>query len=208
MIRTLLFAFLTFVAGPLDVRAAEFSDAQRTDLARVSAYLNSIESAQGRFVQIGPDGALDEGTFYLRKPGRVRFEYDDPNPNVVVSDGITIAVENSRLRTTDRYPLVESPLTLLLSVDIDLVSDERVVSISREPGALSFTVRQDQGLAQGEITLVFADTGGSLELRQWEVVDAQGLRTLVALTALNEGVEIPARLFIIQDLDPFSRRNN
>ena len=102
MIRILLFAFLTFAAGPLDARAAEFSDEQKTDLARISTYLNSIESAQGRFVQIGPSGALDEGTFYLRKPGRVRFEYDDPNPNVVVSDGITIAVANARLRTTAR----------------------------------------------------------------------------------------------------------
>ena len=203
MIRNVL-AALCFCVFAHAASAAEFSQAERADLARVSVYLNSINSAEGRFVQIGPDGKSDEGMFYLRKPGRLRFEYDAPNPTVVVSDGTTIAVENARLRTTDRYPLVDSPLRLLLSEDIDLTADPRIVAVMRQDGALTMTARQAQGPAQGEITLVFADSGSSLELRQWEVLDAQGLRTLVALASLTEGVEIPARHFIIQDLDPFS----
>jgi outer membrane lipoprotein-sorting protein len=186
-------------------RAPAFTEAQKADLTRVSDYLNSIRTAQGRFVQISADGRSLSGTLYLRKPGRLRFEYDTPNPTLVVSDGSTIAVSNTKLKTTDRYPLVDSPLRILLSDKIDLAADARVSGTRRETGTLVVTARQPSGPAQGEITLFFADAGSSLELRQWEVVDAQNLRTLVALSGLRTGVELAPRLFVIQELDPFKR---
>jgi len=186
--------------------AADFGPEDAQALARMSDYLNAIESAEGRFFQIGPDGSTDEGTFYLRKPGRVRFEYAAPNPNLIIADGATIAIENSDLNTTDRYPLTDSPLRLLLSDDVDLVTDPRIASVRREPGALSVTARQEDGLAPGEITIEFADSGTGLDLRQWEVIDAQGLRTIVVLTELREGVALSPALFIIEDQNPFGRR--
>jgi outer membrane lipoprotein-sorting protein len=186
--------------------AAEFSAEERAVLDRVSTYLNGIESAQGNFVQIAADGMSDDGIFYLRKPGRVRFEYAAPNPNLIVADGATIAVSNSDLNTTDRYPLTDSPLRLLLSNDVDLTDDPRVVAVRQEAGALRVTARQEDGLAQGEITLEFADTGTALELRQWEVTDAQGLRTLIAVTDLRQGVTLSPALFLIEDDNPFGRQ--
>jgi outer membrane lipoprotein-sorting protein len=186
--------------------AADFGAEDEAALARVSAYLNGIESAEGQFFQIGPDGSSDQGMFYLRKPGRVRFEYDAPNPNLIVADGSTIAIQNSDLDTVDRYPLTESPLTLLLNDDIDLTDDPRITEVHREAGALSVTARQEEGATPGEITLQFVDTGASLELRQWEVLDAQGLRTVIAVTDLREGVNLSPALFIIEDENPFGRR--
>src|SRR5690606_26433282 len=47
----------------------------RADLERVSLYLNGLKDLQGGFLQVGPDGSLAEGRFYLRRPGRLRFEY-------------------------------------------------------------------------------------------------------------------------------------
>ena len=205
MNRIALAAVLALLAAA-PAAAAAFGAADQADLRRVSDYLNSIQSAEGRFLQIGPDGRVEEGRFYLRKPGRVRFEYNPPNPNLIVADGVTIAVENSQLKTTDRYPLTDSPLRLLLSSGVDLGADPRIVSVRREEGGLGITARQDSGLAQGEITLQFADAAGALELRQWEVVDAQGLRTIVAVSEMRRGVDIPARLFVIEELSPFQRQ--
>jgi len=99
---------------------ATFTDAQRAALERVSAYLNSIRTLKGGFVQIDPNGDLEQGEFYLAKPGRMRFEYHPPNPTLIVSDGDTVAVKNSKLNTVDRYPLVDTPLDLLLNDKIDL----------------------------------------------------------------------------------------
>ena len=208
MRRILLAAVLALAAPALALAAAPpFTDQQKAELGRVSAYLNSIHSLTGRFLQIGADGAPQEGAFYLRKPGRLRFEYDKPSPVLVVADGSTIAVSNSQLHTTDRYPLLNSPLRMLLSNEVNLADDSRVSAVTDEPGAISVTARQTSGPAQGQITLTFADTGSSLELRQWDVLDAQGMRTVVVVKDLKTDVDIPARLFVIQDLSPFSHHD-
>ena len=185
---------------------APLTDTENADLKRVSDYLNTIKSVQGRFTQIAADGRTAQGTFYLRKPGRIRFEYDKPNPILIVADGSSVAVSNSQLKTTDRYPLINSPLRLLLSESTDLVTDRRISDIKKEAGALSFTARETVGPARGSITLLFADTG-ALELRQWEVVDAQGIRTTIALNDVRQDANIPANLFVIQELSPFKRNN-
>jgi len=185
------------------------SAAQKEELKRVSTYLNTLKTVQGRFMQIAADGRSTQGAFYLKKPGRVRFEYDKPNPNLIVADGSTVAVSNSNLKTTDRYPLLNSPLKLLLSENLDLTRDSRIVKVETEPGALSFTARESAGPAPGSITLFFADAGSAgLELRQWEVLDAQGVRTRVVLNDLHQVADIPPRLFVIQDLSPFKKRDN
>jgi outer membrane lipoprotein-sorting protein len=189
-------------AGPLTNRLPpHFSDAEKGDLKRISAYLNTLKSVQGRFLQVGGDGKQEQGNFYLKKPGRVRFEYQKPNPNLVIADGATVAVLNADLHTTDRYPLGNSPLRLLLSDNIDLASDSRISAVKHEPGALSMTARD----TMGRITLSFADSGSGLELRQWDVVDAQGSHTTIVVNEMRQAADIPARLFIIEDLSPFKR---
>lgn len=189
-------------AGPI---APHFSEAERSDLKRISAYLNTIKEVQGRFTQVNADGKTEQGIFYLKKPGRVRFEYQKPNPNLVIADGATVAVENSTLKTTDRYPLLNSPLRLLLSNDIDLINDPHIVALKREQGALFVTAEEKSVAASGSITLTLADSGGSLELRQWNVVDAQGAHTTVVLNDMRQAADIPARLFVIEDLSPFKK---
>jgi outer membrane lipoprotein-sorting protein len=179
---------------------------QKGDLKRVSDYLNTIKSVQGRFTQLAADGRSVQGRFYLRKPGRIRFEYDMPNPILIVADGSSVAVSNSQLKTTDRYPLINSPLRLLLSENTNLVTDPRISEVKKEPGILSFTARETTGPARGSITLVFSDNG-QLELRQWEVVDAQGMRTTIALNEVRQDANIPPTMFVIQELSPFKRNN-
>ena len=185
-------------AGPL---APHFSDVEKADLKRISAYLNTLKNVEGRFLQVGGDGRQAQGNFYLKKPGRVRFEYQKPNPNLVIADGATVAVQNADLHTTDRYPLLNSPLRLLLSDNIDLNSDSRIAAVKHEAGALSLTARD----TMGRITLTFADSGSGLELRQWDVVDAQGSHTTIVVNEMRETADIPPRLFVIEDLSPFKK---
>src|SRR5215467_8052583 len=180
------------------VPRANFSDAQRAELKRISEYLNSLKSVQGHFLQIDASGKTEHGDFYIKKPGRVRFEYEKPNPNLIIADGTTVAVENSALKTTDRYPLLSSPLRLLLSNDVDLAADPRITALNKEQGALNVTATERDGPATGRITLTLADSGANLELRQWEVVDAQGTRTVVSVNDMRQVADIPARLYVIE----------
>ncbi len=173
----------------------EMSDRDRADLDRVSAYLNAIHTMKAAFVQIGPEGQVDEGMFYIEKPGRMRFEYTPPNPTLVVSDGSTVAVENRKLETVDRYPIWSTPLNLILSNDVNLKKNQEIADVERQPGELIVNARSHSSNVNGNITLVFAEP--NLELRQWTVVDPQGLATTVSIRDVRQGVPLDSALFII-----------
>ena len=68
------------VASVASAAAAPLKPQDLADLSRISAYLNTITSLKSNFVQVGPNGELDQGVIYARKPGRLRFEYAPPSP--------------------------------------------------------------------------------------------------------------------------------
>lgn len=186
-------------------RYATFTAEQRAELTRVSAYLNSIRSLKGGFIQIDPNGALEHGEFYLSKPGRMRFQYQPPNPLLIVSDGDTVAVKNAKLNTVDRYPLTDTPLDLILGDKIDLNSNLAITGMAEDQSAIVIHARSQSSHAQGDISIAFAKE--PLELRQWTVVDAQGLSTTVALKDVETGVALPENLFVLRDTkNPFTRK--
>ena len=175
----------------------KLSAQDKTDLDRVSAYLNSIKSMEGSFLQIGPNGQSEHCLGVLEKPGRMRFEYADPNPVLIVADGSTVFVHNSQLNTTDHYPLSQTPLELILSNRINLRDRAEIIGLSHGSGTLTVSARSHSSRAQGNITLVFAEP--NIELRQWTVVDAQGLSTTVALRNVQFGASMADTLFKFAD---------
>ena len=169
----------------------------RGDLLRISNYLNGIGTLEGNFVQIGPDGDLSEGVFYLRRPGRMRFDYQPPNPALIIADGVWVGVCDTQIDTFDRFPLSETPLDLLLRDRVDLRKEGAVQSIDRSGGQLRVKAVDPDAPDQGSITMVFADN--PLALRQWVVVDNQGLTTTVALSETRANVKLGGELFFIDD---------
>jgi outer membrane lipoprotein-sorting protein len=186
-----------FIPGLPAPAPAQMSGADARDLARISNYLNGVTTMEGNFIQIGHDGELSEGQFYLRRPGRIRFEYKPPNPALVVADGVWVGVYDTRLNTLDRIPLRSTPLDILLRKKVDLRNDGAIRSIERSPGLMRVTAIDPDEPDQGSITMVFADN--PLELRQWIVVDSQGLTTTVALSEMRSNVELDPNLFFIED---------
>jgi outer membrane lipoprotein-sorting protein len=209
--RRFALAVLVFITTPLLMagglpapsRPRDLSEADRVALDGISASLNRMATLKGDFVQVDPSGDVDQGAFYISKPGRMRFEYKPPSPTLIVSDGRTIAVANTRLNTVDRYPLSETPLGLVLGNDIDLRHSPALVSIQREPGLIVVGARSNLNIARANISLVFSDPG--YELRQWTVIDNQGLTTTVALRDLVPGAVLSPSLFQLPGKNPFAR---
>jgi outer membrane lipoprotein-sorting protein len=197
-------AFAAFLVTGAAAQAAPLKAQDVTDLNKISAYLNTITSLQASFVQVGPNGELDQGTIYARKPGRLRFEYAPPSPYLIVSDGTTIAVANQKLRTVDRYPLIDNPLSLILRESVDLTKDSRITAVERQAGTLRITATEKTGPVKGQVTLIFAYP--ATELRQWIITDAQGLQTMIALKNMKTEVQLAPELFILRDVDRFGRR--
>lgn len=167
------------------------------ELARISAYLNSITTLTGDFVQIDPDGILSEGRFYMSRPGRIRFEYKDPNPALVVSDGFWVGVQDKRYGNVERYPLSETPLNLILKENVDLRREGAVEGVQVTDGQMRVRARDPEHADRGSITMIFGSN--PLELRQWIIDDAQGGATTVALSAMRANVEIAPSQFVVPE---------
>lgn len=193
----LALALLTPLAGAQAApQGAPLGPQDRADIDRITGYLKSIEHLQGGFLQVGPDGSITEGMFYLRRPGRLRFEYAPPTELVVVADGTWVIVKEEDY-TAQRYPIGATPLNLLLASDVDLSRSSDVREVKREPGLLRVTLADPSGEAPGDLTLVFDEP--QLQLRQWIVRDAQGLQTTIALRNIEGGIKADNALFVVRD---------
>jgi outer membrane lipoprotein-sorting protein len=188
--------------APAATAMAAGPERDRVDLQRVAAALNAVRTLKGGFVQVGPNGEMENGTVYVNKPGRMRFEYAKPSPYLIVADGVSVAVGNSELKTVDRYPLIDNPLSLILDDVVDLEKNQVISRIERKPGQLVVTAKRDDGSLKGQVTLIFTEP--AMELKQWVVTDAQGLQTMITLQGVETGVSLNPELFILRDVNKFA----
>lgn len=198
----LFVAFVTAGGGAARAEAstgkaeAALSEEDRLALDEASAYLSSLENMQGDFLQVGPDGSVAEGQFYMRRPGKLRFEYQPPENLLVVADGTWVAVKDSSA-AAQRYPIASTPLSLILSKNVDLQEEARILNVEEQPGSLLVTLADRSGEAPGQITLIFDRP--KMQLRQWVVTDVQGLQTTVALRNVQTGIRADNSLFVLRD---------
>lgn len=164
-------------------------------LAQLSQYLNGIRTAQGAFTQINADGSISTGTIYMRRPGRVRFEYDADDVLVMAGGGQVAIFDGRSNQRPEQYPLRRTPLNLILERDVDLGRSGMVVGHVADATSTRVTARDPENPDIGQITLVFTDD--PIQLRQWVIVDEVGSETTVILGELQEGVSLGARLFNI-----------
>ncbi|QPC43341.1 outer-membrane lipoprotein carrier protein LolA [Kaustia mangrovi] len=194
-----LLALLAVTAGGPPATAAQearLTADQQAAVQRMASYFNQLRSLQGEFVQIGPRGQMSKGVFYLKKPGRLRFEYAPPNPFLVVSDGDYVIVNNRKSEEADYYPLSQTPLRMVLANDIDLGDEARVLDVNSRDGYTSVTLEDRNMLVPGQLTVVFDDKTN--ELRQWIIVDGNGNKTTISLTKLASGVNPDPSLFKVK----------
>jgi len=173
-----------------------FDANQKAQAARVSAYLSSLQTLAGNFIQVGPDGSKTKGEFYIQKPGKVRFEYAAPSPIAIVADGSMVAVRDRNLATQDIYPLSQTPLRYLLSDRIDLLKDTNVVSVTADDVFISVTIEEKQ-LLIGTSRLMLMVGAKDGQLKQWTVTDPQGYDTTVAVYNLDTSKKVDPGLFKI-----------
>jgi outer membrane lipoprotein-sorting protein len=189
------FSFL-HKGNPAPQTTTAFDAKQRALLDRISLYLSSVQTMVGNFVQIGPDGGRTQGTFYIQKPGKVRFEYNPPTPIDIIADGSSVVVRDRNLATQDLYPLSQTPLRYLLADRIDVLRDTDVVSVSSDDTFVTVVIEEKQ-LVVGTSRLMIMFDAKDLALKQWTVTDPQGLDTTVAVFNLDATKKPDPNLFVI-----------
>jgi len=188
-------AFLAMVPAKAQLAApAPLNSEELADVARINGFLNNLKNMSGRFLQINPDGVLSEGAFYIARPGRARFDYDEEDL-VVVARGQQLLIKEGTF-VTNELPLDGTPLKILLGRDIDLATDARIIAVDSRAGTLATTIQDPEAPELGQVTLIF--TGPTLQLQRWIVTDAQGLRTTISLTEINYPERIDPDLFRLE----------
>ncbi|WP_045388116.1 outer membrane lipoprotein carrier protein LolA [Falsirhodobacter sp. alg1] len=170
--------------------------AEKIPLSEISRYLNSLTTAQSDFTQVNPDGSVSTGKMMMHRPGRVRFEYAQPDNSVVMAGGSQVAVFDAKSnQAAEQYPLARTPLSIILAANVDL-SRARMVVGHTEVDNTTRVIAQDPAHPDyGTIDMVF--TANPTELRQWVVTDNAGAKTTVILGELEKGGNLPASLFSI-----------
>lgn len=173
-------------------------------LQRVQQWFADTRSLKADFVQINNEGKTATGKVWLRRPGRVRFEYDPPVPLMIVSDGLFVIFVDKQLDQVDRLPLIRSPLSILTADKVNIRKDTLLRGLSQEGGLIRLTVADKDAPDEGEITLVFQDD--PVALKQWIVHDAADRTTTITLQNTVINPSLPTRLFVYSDPAPGSDR--
>jgi outer membrane lipoprotein-sorting protein len=176
--------------------AGKLTPEQRVIVERVNNYLSGVQTLTGNFVQVGPDGSRTQGDFYIYKPGRVRFEYNDPSPIELIADGSSVVVRDRRLATQDVYPLSQTPLRFLLAERVDLTKDTNLVSVYADDVFVTVVLEEKNGVV-GTSRLMIMFSAKDMQLKQWTVTDPQGYDTTVAVYNLDTSKRPDPALFKI-----------
>ena len=188
-----LFALLCLFV-PLPASAAPET---APSIKKAEEYLRDLDTAKARFLQTASDGSQYIGTFYLSRPGKLRFEYDDPVKDFVVADGFFIYFYDSELGEQTNAPIGQTLADFLLRSDLKLSGDVTVKDVGRGGGLLQITLAQSADPAAGSLTLGFDEK--PFALKKWRVTDPQGSVTEVELFQLQEDVKLDGDLFVYRD---------
>ena len=171
--------------------------AAEVPLDTLSAYLNSLTTAEAPFVQVNADGSKAKGTIFIQRPGRARFEYSAPQKNLVLASGGMVAIFDAKSnQPPEQYPLARTPLNLILAQKVNLSAAKMVIG-HREVGTTTRVQAQDPKHPEyGTIELVFQEQ--PLALTQWIITDDIGNQTSVSLGTLKVGEIYPNSLFSIE----------
>lgn len=170
-------------------------DAQEQQTVReVEAYLNAITTMQARFTQLNSDGTIDSGTFYLWRPGRLRFEYDAPKSDYIVADGLLIHYWDHGIKDYSNAPIGSTLADFLLRKKIALSGDVVVTGLHRpQAGKLVLTMMQKDNPDSGDVRLLLDEK--PFRLLKWRVTDGVGNITETELLNIQEGVRLNPTLF-------------
>lgn len=193
---SLLLAPAVMTPGMAMAQARPLSAQDQALVDRATDYLQNLTEAKARFVQTDARGGQTQGTLYLSRPGRARFDYDAPSGLLVVADGSTVSVQDSRLKTFEKFPLGSTPLAIFLAKTIRFDKTVTVGAVQRTAEGFTIAARDSRRRIPGAIALSFADN--PMRLTGWTVTDAQNRATRVTLSNLAAVRSDPA-LYVLKD---------
>ncbi len=201
---SLLASGATAAPGAAPLPAVEMTPApSNAALAKVQVHLRGLTSMTADFMQTGSSSQSARGKLMLLRPGRIRFEYEPSVPTLIVANGNWLALVNYDTAQVQRWPIKDTPLSLLLDPATDIAKLGRVVAgPGALPGFLTVEASDPKRPQFGTIKLFFEPNSaspGGVSLSAWQVLDAQGNTTTIQLTNVRLNVAVAASAFSYRD---------
>ncbi|MEM9968253.1 MAG: outer membrane lipoprotein carrier protein LolA [Pseudomonadota bacterium] len=177
---------------------------EQIPLEDISRYLNDLRTAVSRFTQINDDGSISSGTVYIKRPGRVRFEYDPPETGLVIAGSNTVVIYDAKSnQPAETYPLRRTPLSVILARRVDLAQADMVIGHEFDGEATIVIAQDPENPEYGNIALRFG--AEPIALQGWRINTANGSQIDVLLNELTQDVRLENQLFDVgevrQDID-------
>jgi outer membrane lipoprotein-sorting protein len=195
-------AFTLALAAPMLVSAAE------PELMQVQQHLQGVSSMVASFAQTDRNGRTLTGTMTLKRPGKIRFQYQKGVPQLIVADGSSLYFIDYQVRQVDRWPIGNSPLAVLLNPKRDITKFSKLLP-TRDPNVVSIEVHDSQHPEYGRITMIFQKRPGApagLMLQGWVALDSQNNRTTIRLSDQHFNTSVSDGTFRWNDPRPQGRR--
>lgn len=174
-------------------------------VVQAEAYLQQLKTAKADFQIITPDGTLRQGTFYLKRPGRLRFEYANAPYDLIVADGTLINLYDATTKQAQSAPIAATLANFFLRKNMKLSGDLKVTHVEEDAEYVHITLVQAKDSDSGNLTLSFGKS--PFLLRGWRVAEYTGNVTRVRLRNLQQNIDLPANLFVYKDPSGKSKLN-
>jgi len=177
-------------------------------LDQAVAALRAIDTMKASFTQIGRGGQRLTGTMTLKRPGKIRFQYQKDVPVLIVSDGSRLTMLDYEVNQKQVWPIKNSPLGALLQPDGDIARFGTLMP-TNHPDVTSIRVRDTRHPEYGTLTLIFekkASAPGGMELAGWVSVDAQNTVTKILLDNQRYGMAVGNGTFTFKDVRARKKR--
>jgi outer membrane lipoprotein-sorting protein len=182
------------VSKDATVAGVEFDKRQLALIQKVSLYFNQMSDLKGAFVQTSADNKRAHGKFYVKRPGRFRFDYGPPSRVVILSDGEYLAIQDHDLKTDDRIALAQTPFRVLMRRDVDLLRDAHILEVQDVSDVIVLLLEDKNPDNPGRIKL-YLGKKPDLELKEWVTTDNQGLETRIELSEVTRVDNLDAGMF-------------
>ncbi|MDP8911947.1 MAG: outer membrane lipoprotein carrier protein LolA [Pseudomonadota bacterium] len=194
------FATLALIAAPLSAAAfllpSSVSAQAASPLSQVTAHLKAVDTMTANFSQTGRGGQTLNGVLTMKRPGKVRFQYAKGVPLLIVGDGKALTMIDYQVKQVSRWPIGNSPLSVLLNPNQDL---SRIAKVTRNDAQVLLVSARDPKRPEfGTITISFAKVPSApagLMLQGWTMVDAQSARSTVKLSNQRFNVAVADTAF-------------
>lgn len=187
------------LTGSIQAAVPQPGTVAAVEIKRIEAYLSKLETLRAHFVQLEPSGGTSSGNLYYARPDKMRLDYDDPNPVLIVANGWQTIYHDRKLDQATHLLTSQTPLAFLLEKDVELDGDVTITDYQDAANEVLLTLIQTDEPDLGSVQLVFAKT--PLALQRWIVTDAQGLTTHIILERSEADVAIDDKLFLLCDPD-------